>query len=89
MSVYYYMAIYVCDEFSYYLPNTYRLFDITYFYEKDTDIVEIIMRAIFTYCSATEYEENYFESDLTIYETFELTPEKITFSDEQLHYFDE
>lgn len=88
MGVYYYMAINVTDEFSYDLSKTYCLYNATDFYEEDADVVDIIMRSIVTYCDAAGYEENYFESDDTIYDVFELSPEKITFSDEQLHYFD-
>lgn len=78
------------DEFSYDLKKTSPMvYDLIYFVE-DEELGQCIMRAIFTYCETVGYNrENYIEADTPVYEVIGLDIEKITFSDEQLHYFDE
>lgn len=88
MQVDYYNAINIWDQFSYSIANTYPENEMELL-EEDASYVESIIRSILVFCEATNYEEDYLNPDTLISETFELTPEKITFSDEQLYYFND
>lgn len=92
MQIYYDMAINVLDEFSYNLKDTFSMYGHIEFSEDDAELVECIMRAVFTYCETTGYGREYLDTSSDECEplnrTFELTAENITFSDEQLNYFE-
>ena len=86
MFSYYFKAI-KRDQFSINLAESYRKYDPADF-EKDAELTECIVRACYTFCTTAGIKPEDFWSHWDLELWYDLSPEKITFSDEQLHYFD-
>lgn len=86
MFSYYFKAI-KRDQFSNHLAESYRRYDLADF-EKDAELAECITKAFYTYCitAGVKPEDFWSHSDLELW--YDFSPEKLTFSEEQLHYFD-
>lgn len=81
-------AIKIVDCFSYDLQTT----DIYLFkeqYSQDIELAECIVRAAYIYIKAAGYEDVFLASGEDFRMLTEFSVDKITFSDEQLHYFDD
>lgn len=76
------------DQLSDHLAETYSDYNADDF-SGDAELTECIMRAIFTFCITAGVDPADFWSGISFDTFYGLTPDKITFSDEQLHYFDD
>lgn len=76
------------DQLSYNLSETYSEYNLSDF-KGDAELTECIMRALYTFCITAGVDSTDFWAahDFEIF--YGLSPEKITLSDEQLHYFDD
>ena len=76
------------DQLSYNLAESYSRYDLSDF-EKDAELEECIVRAFYTYCITAGVKPNDFWAKKDLEMWYGFTSDKITFSDEQLHYFDD
>lgn len=87
MKDYYSLAI-IHDQLSDNLVETYSDYNAEDF-KGDVELTECVMRAIYTFCITAGVNPADFWSGRDFETFYGLSPEKITFSDEQLHYFDD
>lgn len=76
------------DQISYNLAESYRRYDLSDF-KGDAELTECIVRAMYTFCITSGVDPVDFWSHRDFELWYGLSPEKITFSEEQLHYFDD
>lgn len=87
MKEYYSNAI-IDDQLSLNLAETYSKYDPTEF-KGDAELTECVMRAIYTFCITAGVDSTDFWSARDFETFYGISPNKITFSEEQLHYFDD